>query len=132
MKTTPAGLTPEVAAWMTVQMQAVASRAVGRVELQIQMVDEFSEGILELLIEVLPGLLRANPDLAMKVMPLWLNAVHRHHVLEAGGAPIRPGDSQELLDARVMMFDKAQQLGVWQDAANAASTGQVTRAKRRA
>ena len=132
MKTIPAGLSPEIATWMTIQMQAVASRAVERVEVRAKMLDDFSEGILELLTEVVPELLRSNPAVAVKVMPIWLNALQRHKVLEAGGHPIRPGDSPELLDARVMVFNRAEEMGVWQDVANAVSMEKTTRAKRRA
>jgi hypothetical protein len=130
MNNLPAKLSPEVATWMRLQMQIAASRSVERVEVRTQMLDDFSEGVLELLLEVLPELLRANPDAAVKVMPLWRSAVQRHRALEAGAAPTRPGESQELLDARVMMFNRTEETGVWQDVANsvsAASRGKMIR-----
>lgn len=103
--TVPASITPEVATWIRLQMTIAATRACEPVRRDLQRVDDWTNGVFAVLVDVLPFMLRRHPGWARQIGARWGEAAERFDQIEAGAK--RPGEddeSAELLEARKMLF----------------------------
>ncbi len=79
---------------------------------EIDQADEFAGGILTLLLDLMPPLLRAQPALAEMVLPRWQRAAEKWDRLSEHTA--HPDDEDETagnLEARKMLYRLLQKTG---------------------
>ncbi|TXT37432.1 MAG: hypothetical protein FD135_3608 [Comamonadaceae bacterium] len=112
----PAGLTPEIAAWMRIQMIIAAARAVEPLKVEINKVDDWANGLFSVFLSVLPGILRSNPELARQIAPQWKKAAEDFDRIHLYGKPARPDEPLEFLEARKMMYRIFGLLDIWKNA----------------
>ncbi|MES2947520.1 MAG: hypothetical protein V4858_03165 [Pseudomonadota bacterium] len=112
----PAELSPEAAAWMRVQMTIAAARAVEPLQAEINRVDDWANGLFAALRDVLPVLLRKNPELARQIAPQWRKAAEDFDRIHLQGKPAKPDEPLEFLEARKMLYRIFGLMGVWTEA----------------
>jgi len=114
MTNLPADLSPETAAWMHAQIAISTARAVAPLREELDKVDDWAGGLFVVLLNVLPHLLRTQPELAAKLEPQWRKAAQRFDALQARGARhTRDGESLETLEARKMLYRIFALMGLW-------------------
>lgn len=119
----PAELSPEVAAWMRVQMSIAAARAVEPLKEEISKVDEWANGLFVALRDVLPVLLLESPALTREIEPQWRKAAEEFDRVEQHGHQANDEESLELLEARKMLYRLLSVCGLWmQSEVNSVST----------
>lgn len=111
----PASIPTEAAVWLRMQMTICSSRAAQQLHREIANVDEWANGLFTVLVNILPALLRANPELARQLEPQWRNAAERFEQLSAGAAPADPDECAERLEAPKMLHGLLDVMGVWAD-----------------
>lgn len=126
----PADLSPETAAWMRVQMTLAAARAVEPLKAEINKVDDWANGLYVVLLDVLPGLLKANPALARELAPKWLAAAESFDLIDKHGQPPEPDEPLEFLEGRKMLYRLFAALKLWPSAAVKSPVRAVPRARR--
>lgn len=77
MTNLPADLSPETAAWMHAQIAISTARAVAPLREELDKVDDWAGGLFVVFLNVLPHLLRTQPELAAKLEPQWRKAAQR-------------------------------------------------------
>lgn len=112
----PADLSPEVAAWMRLQMTLAAARAVEPLRAEINRVDDWANGIFAVLQDVLPVLLLQAPELARQVAPRWRQAAEAFDRVNLEGKAAKPDEPLEFLEARKMLYRIFALMGVWTEA----------------
>ena len=114
MTNLPADLSPETAAWMHAQIAISTARAVAPLREELDKVDDWAGGLFVVLLNVLPHLLRTQPELAAKLEPQWRKAAQRFDALQARGARhTRDGESLETLEARKMLYRIFAVMELW-------------------
>lgn len=130
----PAELSPEVAAWMRVQMSIAAARAVEPLKDEISKVDEWANGLFVALRDVLPVLLLDSPALTREIEPQWRKAAEEFDRIEQHGQQANGDESLELLEARKMLYRLFAVCGLWMRSEGEIATSQplnsVPRARR--
>ena len=109
----PADLSPETAAWMRVQMTLAAAPTVEPLRAEINKVDDWANGLYAVLLDVLPGLLKANPALARELEPDWRTAAESFDLIDLQGQPAQPDEPLEFLEARKMLYRMFVALKLW-------------------
>lgn len=109
----PVEISPEVAAWMRMQMTIAAARAVEPLQAEINKVDDWANGLFVVLNDVLPFLLRQFPDLAAEVGPAWRGAAEDFDRIDVHGLPAKPDEPLEFLEARKMFFRLFTLMKLW-------------------
>ena len=67
MTNLPADLSPETAAWMHAQIAISTARAVAPLREELDKVDDWAGGLFVVFLNVLPHLLRTQPELAQRI-----------------------------------------------------------------
>lgn len=109
----PASLPPETATWLCLQMSMASARATEPLREEIDKVDEWANGLFTVLVQLLPGLLGANPLLAQQLEPQWRRAAERFDQLAAGGPPAEPDETMDRLEAPKMLYRILETMGIW-------------------
>lgn len=114
MTNQPADLSSETTAWLHAQIAVAAARAVAPLREELDKLDDWANGLFVVLTNVLPHLLRAQPEMAAKLAPQWRKAAERFEALEVSGAR-RAGDGEtlELLEARKMLYRIFAVMELW-------------------
>lgn len=112
----PADLSPETAAWMRVQMAIAAARAVEPLKAEINRVDDWANGLFTVFLNILPSLLKSDPELARQIAPQWKKASEDFDRIHLHGKPARPDEPLEFLEARKMMYRIFGLLDIWKNA----------------
>ncbi len=114
MTNLPADLSPETAAWMHAQIAISTARAVAPLREELDKVDDWAGGLFVVFLNVLPHLLRTQPELAAKLEPQWRKAALRFDALQARGTRhTRDGESLETLEARKMLYRIFAVMELW-------------------
>lgn len=125
MTNLPADLSPETAAWMHTQIAISTARAVAPLREELDKVDDWAGGLFVVFLNVLPHLLRTQPELAAKLEPQWRKAAQRFDALQARGARrTKDGESLETLEARKMLYRIFSLMELWPQSAQAKAKGQ--------
>ncbi|CAM3935424.1 hypothetical protein ACAN107058_20250 [Paracidovorax anthurii] len=120
MTNQPADLSPETAAWLHTQIAISTARAVAPLREELDKVDDWAGGLFVVFLNVLPHLLRTQPELAAKLAPQWRKAAQRFDALQARGARrARDGESLESLEARKMLYRIFSLMELWPQSAKA-------------
>lgn len=128
----PASMTPETATWLCLQMTMASARATEPLRKEIDKVDEWANGLFTVLVQVLPGLLKANHPLAHQLEPQWRRASERFEHLSAGGSPIDSDETLERLEAPKMLYRLLEIMSVWDECRRHAPPAPPRQASRRA
>lgn len=124
MTNQPADLSPETAAWVHAQIAISTARAVAPLREELDKVDDWAGGLFVVFLNVLPHLLRTQPDLAAKLEPQWRKAAQRFDALQKRGVRrSRDGESLETLEARKMLYRIFALMKLWPQPAQAESKG---------
>lgn len=129
----PTDLSPEIATWMRTQMLMASASAAAPLREEIDRLDDWMNGLFIVLINVLPHLLRSQPELAQQLEPQWRSAADRFERLAPTNGHNEDGETAELLEARKMLYRTLTLLQVWpHQKAQQKPRGQARRAPRRA
>eukprot|EP00456_Euglypha_rotunda_P060621 TRINITY_DN5073_c0_g1_i9.p6 TRINITY_DN5073_c0_g1~~TRINITY_DN5073_c0_g1_i9.p6 ORF type:complete len:128 (-),score=25.49 TRINITY_DN5073_c0_g1_i9:491-874(-) len=108
----PQVLSPETLAWFRVQMTIATARAVEVVRAELRAQDDFANGLLVVLAQVLPHLLKQHPELAETIAPKWRTVHRRYEEIEDGTVPAGM-ESLDFLEAQKLLFATCARVGVW-------------------
>jgi len=104
MTTTPA---------TTVWVQQEIEKAVAPLRQQIDELDDWSNGVFAVLADLLPLLLKAQPDIAAALAPLWRDAAVHYDRLDTAGQAEDFHETQALLEARKILYRRLDLLKAW-------------------
>lgn len=108
-------INPETSAWVRALLSEEIERAVAPLRQELDQLDDWANGVFAALEDVLIPLLKAQPDIARKVQPLWELAAQRYEQLEQSqGQADDFHETAELLQARKMLYRRLALLGLWQ------------------
>lgn len=108
----PTDLSNEAAAWMHTQIAIANARSAALLREEIDRLDDWANGLYLVLLNVLPFLMKAHPEMARQVEPQWRSAAERFEAL-ADGARSDDGETAELLEARKMLHSVLTLLHAW-------------------
>ena len=98
-------INPETTEWVRALLQQEIERAVAPLRQELDELDDWANGVFAALEDVLIPLLKAQPDIARKVQPLWLLAAQRYEQLEKSqGQADDFHETAALLEARKMLY----------------------------
>ena len=87
---------------------------VAQLRAEIDKVDDWANGVLHALIDVLPLLLKKHPDVAATVAPMWKNAARKFsEVTMKTGQAESFSETADLLEPKKMLYEMFALLGVW-------------------
>lgn len=115
----PAGLSPEICAWIQAQITLSNARNAATLRAEINKVDDWANGVFLALKDVVLPLLKDHPGAACEVGPVWRKAAEQFEQIEQGTPPADPDETLELLEARKMLYRIFDILGLWHQAAQA-------------
>ena len=79
---------------------------------ELDRADEFASGILVLLLDLMPPLLKAQPAIADRVLPAWKRAAERwERISQHPGHPDDEDETAGLLEARKFLYRTMQTTG---------------------
>lgn len=116
----PQELSPETLAWIQSQIAIASTRAAaaGHATLpeEIDRVDDWANGIFALLADLVPLLLREQPEVAAALKPRWAKAARRYAALQGSGQRrTKDGEPLEQLEARKMLYRTMLTMKAWPD-----------------
>lgn len=107
-------INPETTEWVRALLQQEIDRAVTPLRRELDELDDWANGVFAALQDVLIPLLKAQPDLARTLQPLWQLAAQRHERLEQEtGQAEGFHETAALLEARKMLYRQLALLGLW-------------------
>ena len=101
--------TPATTAWVQQEIE----KAVAPLRQQIEVLDDWSNGVFAALADLLPLLLKAQPDIAAALAPLWRDASVQYDRLGTVGQAEDFHETQALLEARKMLYRRLDLLKAW-------------------
>lgn len=105
---------PETNEWVRALLQQEIERAVAPLRRELDQLDDWANGVFVALEDALVPLLRAHPDVARQLAPLWQQAAQRHEQLErSAGQADDYHETVGLLEPRKMLYRRLALLGVW-------------------
>ena len=111
-------INPETTEWVRALLQQEIERAVAPLRQELDELDDWANGVFAALEDVLIPLLKAQPDIARKVQPLWLLAAQRYEQLEKSqGQADDFHETAALLEARKMLYRQLAVLKAWPERA---------------
>lgn len=126
----PAGLSPEIAAWIQAQITLSNASNAATLRAEINKVDDWANGVFLALKDVLSFLMKTNPALAREVEPRWREAAQDFDLIDLQGKPAKEDEPLELLEARKMLYRIFSVLGIWAAAEKQKPLQSVPRARR--
>lgn len=126
----PAGLSPEVSAWIQAQIAMSNASNAATLRAEINKVDDWANGVFLALKDVLAVLLKKDPALARAVAPNWLEAAQDFDLIDLQGKAPKEDEPLELLEARKMLYRVFSVLGIWAAAEQQKPLQSVPRARR--
>lgn len=112
----PADLSPEAIAWIEAQAAITSARVASRLQAQIDRAEDRVSGVFLALAHMLPHLIKDNREMRHSLCRSWGAVSEELRQIECYGKTPNPGETMELLDARDMLFQVMDQLGLWGDA----------------
>lgn len=112
----PADLSPETAAWIQAQAAITTARAAARLQADIDRAEDRVSGVVLALAQLLPHLVKADPELRRTLGRSWAAVAHEVVQIEDFGKRPEPGITIELLEARDVLFQALECSGLWGDA----------------
>lgn len=107
-------INPETSAWVRELLQQEIERAVAPLRQELDQLDDWTNGVFAALEDVLIPLLKAQPDIAHKLQPLWQLAAQRYEQLEQShGQADDFHETAALLEARKMLYQQLANFGIW-------------------
>lgn len=87
---------------------------VAQLRARVEQADDWAGGLLDALQGVLLPLLKAHPDIARQVEPLWQQAAERFDLLQAGRQlPAEEDMPQEHFEPAKILYRQLSRVGVW-------------------
>lgn len=87
---------------------------VAQLRARVEQVDDWAAGVLAALQDVLLPLLKAQPDIARQVEPIWRQAAENFDLLNAGSTlPEETDMPQEHFEPAKMLYRQLSRFGVW-------------------
>ena len=87
---------------------------VAQLRAELDRLDDWANGVLMALSDALLPLLKANPEAARYLEPLWRSAAERFEQLEAErGQAGQFAETAELLEAKTILYRQLRTLGAW-------------------
>ncbi|MCK9987424.1 MAG: hypothetical protein AzoDbin1_03896 [Azoarcus sp.] len=87
---------------------------IGQLRVELDRLDDWANGVFVALTDALPPLLRANPEAAAYLAPMWRKAAERFDQLQAHTGQAEDfHETAELLEARKMLYRQFDRLGLW-------------------
>lgn len=89
---------------------------IAQLRAEINRVDDWANGVFSVLLEVLPPLLRKNPDIAAKIEESWRAAAERFDFIAPPTEQeidLAQPESLEFLESRKILYRTLDLLGVW-------------------
>lgn len=109
----PADLSPELAAWMRVQMTIAASRAVEPLQQELRDLDGFLDSLLVAFSQLVPVVLEADPDVAARLAPHWRHAAERFEAIGSAEPRLADDEALHLLECRHLLYRACEKQGLW-------------------
>ena len=109
-------INPETTEWVRALLQQEIERAVAPLRQELDELDDWANGVFAALADVLPLLLRKNPEIAVVLEPMWRGAAERWEHLQQPQAQAQADDFHEtehLLEARKMLYRQLAVLKAW-------------------
>lgn len=114
----PAELSPATCAWMRLQMTIAAARAVEPIRAELRTMEDFANGMLIVIAQVLPQILIESPALAARLAPQWRLDAQKFDAMQSGAYPQDEDESLDLLEARKLLYETGVDLALWPKVAN--------------
>lgn len=107
-------INPETTEWVRALLRQEIDKAVAPLHQRIEAQDDWANGVFAALEDVLIPLLKAQPDIARTVAPLWRLASERFELLQRqDGQADDFHETAGLLEARKMLYRQLENFGVW-------------------
>lgn len=93
---------------------AALKREVEQLRKKVEQTDEWATGVFEVLMDLLPPLLREHPEIAAQLEPRWQEAAERF--ARMAPAPTTPGrmrPTADRLEAKKMLYGVLRLLEIW-------------------
>lgn len=115
---------------MRVQMPLAAACAIETLRDEINMLDDWANGLYLVVVDVNPFLLSEHPSLAAELAPRWGKAASDFDSVDVGGQAAQPEAPLELLESRKMLYRMFHAMKLWPKQAKLRTIRSVPRAKR--
>ena len=105
--------TPENAAWVKALIAQEVEQAVAPLRQKMDELDDWANGVFAALADVLPLLLKSQPEIARYLEPMWRDASERYDRIGSTDQADDFHETQELLEARKMLYRQLALLKAW-------------------
>ncbi|WP_432719874.1 hypothetical protein R0381_003623 [Jeongeupia wiesaeckerbachi] len=95
------------------QRHAALELQVEQLRAEIDRVDDWANGLFVVLCDLLPPLLKAQPEIAASLAPRWKDVAARFDAAAAQTGQADDYEPLEQLEARKKLYRIAEQLGAW-------------------
>lgn len=107
-------LAPERAAWLREQVRQEVEHRIAPLRRELDSMDDWANGVFAALLDLLLPLLATHPELSRELESVWRRAAEQYAELERHQGKAEGIDAtQELLEARKMLYWVLAQLGQW-------------------
>lgn len=105
--------TPENAAWVKALIAQEVEQAVAPLRQKMDELDDWANGVFAALADVLPPLLKSQPEIARYLEPMWRDASERYDRIGSIDQADDFDETQELLEARKVLYRQLALLKAW-------------------
>lgn len=106
-------LSPETTSWVRELLQQEIDKAVEPLRRELDELDDWANGVFCALSDLMPVLLKTQPEIARHLEPMWRNASERYDHIGSTDQADDFRETQYLLEARKMLYRQLALLKAW-------------------
>lgn len=106
-------INPETTEWVRALLQQEIDRAVAPLRQEIDQLDDWANGVFCALSDLMPALLKTQPEIARYLEPLWRKASERYDHIGNTDQAEDFHETQPLLEARMTLYRQLASVRAW-------------------
>lgn len=106
-------INPETTEWVRALLQQEIDKAVAPLRQELDQVDDWANGVFCALSDLMPVLLKTQPEIARYLEPMWRKASERYDHIGSTGQADDFHETQALLEARKTLYRRLAVLKAW-------------------
>ena len=106
-------LTPDTTEWVRALLAQEIEKAVAPLRQEIDQLDDWANGVFAALSDVMPVLLKTQPEIACYLEPMWREASEQYDRIGSIGQADDFHGTQALLEASKMLYRQLALLKAW-------------------